>query len=275
MQPPPTPTAGTGRLRNLIMDCLDKAPEARPPAANILARLTKVTVEPALPGARKLALLNQKEVSLRAQAQAEHHAAEDANARRDQLFDSASRMFESIAQPLLESIEDDAPTVSVERNDSGDPLFLATLRGAKLGVTRPRRAPAEWGGPFTVIAEAAITVHRGRQDGSGWLGRSHSLWYCDAKEAGRFGWYELAFMPKLGYGEVEVLPHTLDARLASAAFSDAIGSMQLAWPVTEIERDDPSEFLDRWLSWFADAVSGTLRMPTTLPDREPRGSWRR
>jgi serine/threonine-protein kinase len=191
-QTPPAPTAGTARLRNIILECLHKAPEARPTAANILVRLEKVMVEPALGGAQKLALLNAEEVSRRAQAHVEQWAAEDERARRERLFSSASHVFESIVQPLLESIEDDAPTASVERNPGGNPLFLATLRGAKLGVTRPRQASAdEWDGPFTVIANAAITVHRGRQDRSGWLGRSHSLWCCDPKEAGRFGWYEL------------------------------------------------------------------------------------
>ncbi|WP_422936279.1 serine/threonine-protein kinase [Sinomonas sp. P47F7] len=276
MQPPPTPTAGTDRLRSLIMDCMDKAPEARPQAASILARLAKVTVVPALTGAQRLAILNAEEVSLRAQAQAEQGAAEDEGARRERLFNSASRIFESIAQPLLAFFEDDAPTVSMEKNDSGDPLFLATLRGAKLALTRPYQAPDEWGGPFTVIANAAITVHRSRQDGDGWLGRSHSLWYCDPKEAGRFGWYELAFMPfAFSHHAERVVPYARDAQSAAIAFSGAIGTEKLAWPVTEIDREDPSEFHDRWLNWFADAVSGTLTRPATLPDREPGGSWRR
>ena len=26
-----------------------------------------------------------------------------------------------------------------------------------------------------------------------WQGRSHSLWFCDAHEKGRFAWYVLAF----------------------------------------------------------------------------------
>jgi hypothetical protein len=275
-QTPPAPTAGTARLRNIILECLHKAPEARPTAANILVRLEKVTVEPALGGAQKLALLNAEEVSRRAQAHVEQWAAEDERARRERLFSSASQMFESIVQPLLETIEDDAPTASLERNAGGNPLFLATLRGAKLGVTRPHEAPADgWGGPFTVIAHAAITVHRARQDRSGWLGRCHSLWYCDPKEAGRFGWYELAFMSSAFTRQGEVVPHSLPVESAAIAFSGVLGTEQLAWPVTEIDRDDPSEFIDRWLGWFADAIGGTLTMPTTLPDRDPGGSWRR
>lgn len=274
-QAPSTLTSGTARLRNIVVECLHKAPEARPSAANILARLEKAAVEPALMGAKKLSLLNAEEVSRRAKAHAEKRAAEDENASRERLFKSASQMFESIAQPLLESIEDDAPTASVERNAGADPLFLATLRGAKLGVTRPRQAPPEWGGPFTVIANAAITVHRARRDRSGWLGRSHSLWYCDPREAGSFGWYELAFMPSAFSHGGEVVPYPLEPQSAAVAFSNVMGTEQLAWPVSEIDPDDPSDFLDRWLGWFADAISGSLVMPTTLPDRDPRGSWHR
>lgn len=274
-QEPALLTAGTARLRNIILECLHKAPEARPSAANILARLEKAVVEPALAGAKKLAFLNAEEVSLRAKAHVEQRAAEDENARRERLFKSASQMFESIVQPLLEAIEDNAPTASVQRNAIGDPLFLATLRGAKLGVTRPRQAPVVWGGPFSVIANAVVTVHRARQDKHGWLGRSHSLWYCDPQEAGLFGWYELAFMPSLFSGEGEVVPYAREAQSAAQPFAAVMGIEQLAWPVLAIDQDDPSEFLDRWLGWFADAVGGSLEMPTTLPDRDPHGSWRR
>ncbi|UYB35962.1 serine/threonine protein kinase [Arthrobacter koreensis] len=274
-QTPPAPTAGTARLRNVILECLHKAPEARPTAANILVRLEKVTVEPALAGAQRLARLNAEEVRRRSQAHAEQRAVENERARRERLFGSASQMFESIVQPLLESIEDDVPTASAERNVAGNPLFLATFRGAKLGITRPHPAPAdEWDGPFTVIANAAITVHRARQDRTGWLGRSHSLWYCDPKDAGRFGWFELAFMaPASRRGEV--VPYSLPAQSATAAFASVLGTEQIAWPVTEIDRDDPSEFLDRWLGWFADAADGNLIAPAMLPDRDPSGSWRR
>jgi eukaryotic-like serine/threonine-protein kinase len=30
-------------------------------------------------------------------------------------------------------------------------------------------------------------------DDSGYEGRGHSLWYCDAREAGRYQWFETAF----------------------------------------------------------------------------------
>ncbi|WP_457964626.1 serine/threonine protein kinase [Arthrobacter sp. D1-29] len=272
---PPPLTGGTGRLRNIISECLNKAPEARPRAANILSRLQKSTIEPALAGIQKLANVNTEVVARRAQAHAEQRVLEDHAASRARLFASSAGMFESFAQPLIEAVEDNAPTASIKRGlGNGNQIFTAELMGAKLGLSRPKQEP-KWDGPFDVIGSAVVSVVRQRPNSRGWLGRSHSLWFCDAHRRGQYGWYELAFMKTFFRGpQDQIEPFSLEPKLASDHFAMVMGTGQLAWPVTEVDRDDPSEFLNRWLGWFADAGVGTLGQPSTMPERIPSGSWR-
>lgn len=52
----------------------------------------------------------------------------------------------------------------------------------------------EWEAPaFDVVAHAGIILRIPR-DRCDFEGRSHSLWYCDAFEVGRYEWIETAFM---------------------------------------------------------------------------------
>lgn len=266
-------TAGSTRLRSIIMECLSKAPEARPRPANIMARLEKATVEPALSGARRLATLNTQVLTRQAQAHAEQRAMDDLAASRTRLFGSSAAMFESFAQPLLEEIEDNGTAVRITRGaGSGTQVFTAEVNDAKLGLSHPDQRQPDWGGPFDVISSAVISVVRPRATSRGWLGRSHSLWFCDAHKAGEYGWYELAFMHTPPSRDLE--PFAVQSESAADYFAGVYEVGQLAWPVTEIDRDDPSEFIDRWLGWFTDAAEGTLDMPSTMPERVARGTWR-
>jgi serine/threonine-protein kinase len=100
-----------------------------------------------------------------------------------------------------------------------------------------------------------------------WQGRSHSLWFCDPHEEGRFGWYELAFMEfAAGTYHPVMEPFSLAARSAHDVFLHVIGTQQLAWPIEEIDRSDLSEFLGRSLGWFADAAACTLSRPGMMPE---------
>jgi hypothetical protein len=52
-----------------------------------------------------------------------------------------------------------------------------------------------------------------------------------------------------------------------------MGTRDVAWPFTPLEADDLSEFLDRWASWVAAAVTGKLaREPNAAPGAAH--SWR-
>lgn len=267
-------TGGTTRLRNIIVECLNKAPEARPRPANILSRLEKAGLEPALGGTRRLAKFDTEVLSRRAQAQAERRAMDDVEAKRTRLFASAGVMFESISQPLLEEIEDNAMSAKFVTPTPPNMIFSAELEGARFGVSRPVLEP-NWEGPFDVISSAVISLNRERPSRRGWIGRSHSLWFCDAHKVGEYGWYEMAFM-STGSADAHtgLQPFSRKPREAFDYFASVYGVGQLAWPVTEIDRDDPSEFMDRWLGWFVDAAEKTLDAPSTMPERVSHGTWR-
>jgi serine/threonine protein kinase len=275
-QLPPALTGGTSRLRNIISECLTKAPGARPTAANIVSRLKKSTIEPALAGIQKLAAASTEAAALQAQEHANKRKVEVESERRSRLFESAVERLTSFAQPLLEEIEDNAPTASITRSDRrGEFVFTAELMGATLRLGQPQREWT-WDGPFDVIGTAKISVFRARSDPYGWRGRSHSLWFCDAQTEGHYAWYEMSFMNSVFSGsQPEVEPFAKNPEEIRHEFSAVVGGGQLAWPVAEIDRDDPSEFIGRWLGWLADASAGTLGRPSTMPERSTQKTWRR
>lgn len=130
--------------------------------------------------------------------------------------------------------------------------------------------------PFEVVAYSCITVGF-PPDQSGYEGRSHSLWYCDAQEPGVFRWYETAFMsnpliPRRG----RLDPFALEpGEEAYGALSTVTTEYQVAWPFTPIDQGNETEFIERWIAWFADAAEGRLHHPSRMPERDPEGSWRR
>ena len=162
---------------------------------------------------------------------------------------------------------------------SGSSEWPFKLNGASLqwvvaknaaGTDWERYAPA-----FDVIAHAGIelTIPPTPSD---YQGRSHSIWYCDAQNPGAFRWYETAFMimawsQMKTKGNPVMLPPGRDA---GGALSNVVTSWEIAWPFTPIDQDGSAEFIERWQGWFADAMEGKLRYPSSMPERDPAGSYR-
>ncbi len=274
--PAPTLTSGTLALRALIEECLWKPPAMRPTAANALQRLANATRVPATGGESRLAQVNQAESERLAHDHAAASHGQETERQRTEMFGIATATFASIVTPLRAAIEAHAPLAEFEPMRSGsNMMFVAHLQAGKLGVSVPFRV-GEWQGPFDVLAHAQITVLRSGRDTTGYEGRSHSMWFCDAREAGRYGWYELAFMESpFSRAQPAVEPDARTPDEAAIAFGGVTGSMQLAWPPTEIDRTDPADFVDRWTGWFADAAEGRLQRPSAMPERPTAGSWRR
>lgn len=248
-----------------------KRPEARPRPAAVLARLERATSEPTGAGSSRLALVNQAEVAQRMKEQSAHQFEVDRTARESELFQAAGQLFSSFWEPLVQVIEDEAPTATVKRNVQGTMLFVAELGGAKVGVGVPKQH--SWHGKFSVIASAVISVSRG-QDRSGWNGRSHSLWYCDPYEANVFGWHEVAFMTSpFSNARATLEPFSRDPG-STKAFDGVMGTEQQAWPMELLDRDDPTEFVDRWIGWFADAAAGRLGRPSHMPEKRQSRRYR-
>lgn len=123
-------------------------------------------------------------------------------------------------------------------------------------------------------AEISLRIPRNRY---GYEGRSHALWYCDALEEDRFGWYELAFMHHhLTSRTSSVAPFGLGPGPESAgALSPGMDVMQLAWPFTKLTGEDLDSVVSRWTGWLADASTGSWNQPGMMPGVEVPQVWRR
>jgi serine/threonine-protein kinase len=276
---PPQLEGAPAALASLLDECLFKSPEARPTPAKLLARLQGALTAPRLAGLAALQQVDQTVVAGRREASREASFQASAAERRKQLVDAAGHGLQRITSDLLTAVEDAAPSVTRERK--GASLEALHLGEAILSVSQARPCSStnwgNWEAPaFDVVAVATISVHR-RADRSGYQGRSHSLWYCDAQVAGEFAWFETAFMwsPFLARSGRED-PFALDpGEDAAKALWAGMAEVQMAWPFLRIETGQLVEFIDRWASWFAAAAAGSLGHPSQMPERNPSGSWRR
>lgn len=262
---PPKLTTGTSRLRVLVEECLYKPFEARPTPTNVLAKLNAAAEEPAKPGASRLAEANRLEVERLASDHARAQSEATETERRVALARVANMTFDSITEQLTEVIKENAPTATLSRIPNKQ--WRAQLRSGKLEISEVESIPNNnWGGPFDVIATASIRVNCD-DDGYGYRGRSHSLWYCDASTKGVYAWHELAFMKFAFSTQPAIVPFYLDPYSGAEAFSGVMGTTQLAWPIEKLDRGDLDDFVDRWIEWFAQAANRELHKPSTLPER--------
>ena len=136
--------------------------------------------------------------------------------------------------------------------------------------------PWQWEPPaFEVIAHASLALTT-PENHYGYDGRSHSLWFCDAVEKGSYRWYETAFM----FGAFSQRgskrdPFRLDPGIEAAkALWNGMAEFQSAWPFTPLTVGELDEFIDRWAAWLAEASTGGLQHPSSMPER-PSNNWRR
>ncbi len=130
--------------------------------------------------------------------------------------------------------------------------------------------------PFDVVAYTVIAVRKPR-DRYDYEGRSHSLWFCDAHDAGVYRWFETAFMVMPLIPERYTLdPFALNPsdRDAGAALSSVMSHRQVAWEPLPFDQGDEEQFIERWLGWFAEASDGSLQHPSSMPEHSG-GRYRR
>ena len=275
-----TPASISGiplKIQSLIDECIYKGPEARPRPQNLLSRLSE-SVWAASESASSLQRANAIAVSRQAEEARKESVARSEAKRRLELCESAGRSLARIVGLLNRQIMLNAPASEY----SGPiPGWSWSLNEAKLSVEPSRMAEQHpdddsYGSPFEVVAYSSITLQI-QPDLHGFEGRSHSLWYCDAHEAGVFRWYETAFMinayiPK----RVRIEPFALDPeREAYIALAPVTAEYQVAWPFEPIDQGDDVDFIERWLGWFGQAAQGLLRHPSRMPERDANGTWRR
>ena len=278
---PPDMSIEVPRLQVMIWECLNKAAGARPTADWVLQQLAQAGDAPASPGIQQLQQVSQQYSVQRSQVLAEDEQRRTLLERRKELFQDACRSFENLRATVQNTIVDNAPLAKTEQRDEqtnlGDKITISsvTLAAARLEFVGPRIVePERWSGPFDVITCASIQLLQ-TSTHNDYFGRSHSLWYCDALHKGQFEWFELAFMDSPSSGSRQrVEPYAAQPEQISIAFERVVGTAQLAWPLEQLDRADPQEFVDRWIGWFAEASNSKLFKPSTMPEKRVERNWR-
>jgi eukaryotic-like serine/threonine-protein kinase len=288
---PPPLTVEPPRLRDLVDECLYKAPGARPTASAILTKLGQIAGdESADAGLAALEQANSLEVKRRADADAQRSAEQEFRERNAELQSAATESFRRVTERMIEVIRARGSTVQLlfDRADRGrfpidspasGKALLAILNGVQLGVDNAQPSPSKPGTlPFTVVSESVITLLL-ESPVQGWRGRSHSLWFCNAVEEDRFAWYEHAFttLAMGGGGRQQLDPFALDTIDAGPVFAPGVIRTQRSWNFEELDRSNPSAFISRWLGWFGRAAQGQLQPSAMTPEQPIRQDywWRK
>jgi eukaryotic-like serine/threonine-protein kinase len=260
----------------LVEECLYKAPGTRPSPANVLARLERIVDSPASPAAMRLMEANRSEVVKQSEAVRVESVRRTEEERRSLLRSDAITSFGRISDALREMVSEAAPAAVASSGRNREwRLKLGTAELAMSGTTATGSNP--WGHyspAFDVVSHASISISIPRYHD--YAGRSHSLWFCDAENEGQYAWYETAFMvspmlPERGVQDPFAMDPSEDA---GVAVCPVMGSRQLAWPFIRLDSDGQQEFFERWIGWFADAASGRMSHPGTMPERSGSGSYR-
>ena len=267
------------RLQSMVDECLYKSPQARPSPPNILERL-KVILKPTSEAGAKLQRADAIVVRQQAEIARQQSLERSEEERRMRLLEAAEDALGHIANLLDSQIMENAPNTkragpipewSWHLNEASLRLLQSIL------VTREECAEfiqSNTALPFDVVAYSAIFV-RMPPTRTGYEGRGHALWYCDAQESGLYRWYETAFMITSNPNG-NIVPFGLSpGREAHGALSKLTRRYIVARPFIPIDQGDESEFIDRWIGWFGDAAQGNLSRPRRMPELDPTGSWRR
>jgi hypothetical protein len=67
-------------------------------------------------------------------------------------------------------------------------------------------------------------------------------------------------------------PFALPPSEHSATAFGALSEFEVAWPFTPLEIGADDDFIERWITWFAQAAQGQLSNPSSMPERNPQGS---
>jgi serine/threonine protein kinase len=261
-------------LRSIIDECLTKAPQARPTAARLVSRLKSQSAAEAPAGGVAALIEAHREQVIRISEQARRESeAQSETERRADLFAAATQVYERIRSKLCGVVQSAAPSV-----EDAWPLRLGE---ANLQMTSPVPSTSTVRLPFDVVAHAEIQVDQSKL--GTYSGRTHSLWFCDARESGQYAWFETVFMVHpMMHGQLFTAAHLYDPFAASPnddvalqSLGPGIGTYQSAWPFTALIDDDLSEFIDRWATLLALASSGRLQVPSQMPERPIHDSWRR
>ena len=207
----------------------------------------------------------------------------------------ATEALEALIHPIREAILSRCPSVRflqeadtrIAKVGPGALLWTwAVPTGPDCWCCEPEVQPAFYVAAHAEIGVKALSDEDGDEDGGGGhqagdRGRVHSLWYCDAFEAGRFEWAEVGFVVtkedgSMFSGEGIAPSARAPGPRVAAALAARGGTLRLGYPFVSLSGEAARvEFVERWLSWFADAALGEFRRGMLAPIDPELGSWRR
>ena len=286
---PPQLVGVPDHLTSVVMDCLIKVPQARPPAVAVLNRVRR-PIEASNDTSARLQAINRKATEERTRQSAAEQEKRNDEERRRGLLQAATETLHNMQENMCKTLERE---LHAAQWTSGSRWWRCELKGAKLEWREISYVnPAVWGQykpAFDVIAQSQIGVtippreppprcaacDRGscplhiriQQPRNHYAGRSHALWYCDPLGTGVFRWHELAFSPGDRAGEG---PFGLNCGMEAGQALDSrgMGAWNIARAIEAID-ESPNEFIERWTNWFADAIERKLRRPAQIPEH----SW--
>jgi serine/threonine-protein kinase len=208
--------------------------------------------------------------------------------QRDLLAESGRSMLRDLIAPLRNGL---VALPGLEPNSlliGGDTGGYYSLGQARIVVMDAHQAAKNPELPFDVVLYGSIAVAMLNADPPQWGGRCHSLWYCDAQIEGEYHWFETAFhnvsarrinagVRNVGQKIIQMEPYDRSPTDTDAiyAISPVVHTEQVAVAFLALVGDAANSFVERWLSWFADAVEGQLASAMMLPEGNPLESWRR
>jgi eukaryotic-like serine/threonine-protein kinase len=255
-------------LRSLLFRMTAKTGVARPTADQVISELEYFTTDSALsrPVASKLSNASAMIAEQTARAEAAALAKKAAEAERDALEVHAYSILRSIAEQLFAEIARSAPQAKFERQvNGGIEVYRSRLGDAEIRMTLGNfPGIAAFGeSKWNVICGDAIVVERFGTPEKPRQIRSASLWYAEVKRKGSYGWIEVAYWSLNNQGHQ---PTYLTPENAAAAASPILQHWHLAYNPKAIEGRHSDDFCQRWMDFFAEAVSGTLYPSNRLPE---------
>lgn len=270
----PAMQSGNVALDAIVADCLRKNPNARPTAARIKDRL-KIALIGGTPAMNALRAADSSIAHQEAKLEAIASGQQSAAKQRQELFQDASEIFKEITNRLVDAALENSTRIKI--SSDAESICILELGLGKLVISRPRLTQAGVLGqrsgpysninPFDVIGISKIQITQHPKGGQQGIGREHSLWYCDAHVEDEFRWFEMSFMNGFSpAGRSLIDPYALEPEKASVCFQRIMSTKQLAWKPMPFDQERVDAFIERWISWFAQAAEGKYHQSSHSPD---------
>lgn len=258
-------------LRSLLSMTLRKAPESRPDLTRVKENLQRIPVLEN--GGRKNTAIPA--LARAGAAQAEKSLADEARKRQEMttimtrraISDQGKEILIEVFRELVQRVRLSAPTATI--NDHNPLNGNISLGHGAIGWEVPRgfESIAEDSFPnskWNNYCGAVINVVQ-RSPGSA-VGYGSNLWYASRQSGSSCRWYEVSYMTLFNSSPVGYEPFELnDLKQADLAMSHVMHTYQRAFGPRTIDDEDSDEFLERWLTRFAEASEQRLQRPSRLP----------